>query len=79
MIKTRNDISYFEAVEILRQLVFGYWDIHQKGYLHRDIKPANIFYKNGIYKFGDFGFAIPLADIDRHKDYNVGSPVYMPP
>lgn len=49
------------------------------GYLHRDIKPANILYKNGIYKFADFGFTVPFAEIDSHKHYNVGSPIYMPP
>ena len=38
-----------------------------------------IFHKNGIYKYGDFGFAIPIADLNSHKHYNVGSPVYMPP
>lgn len=53
--------------------------MHNSGYLHRDIKPANIFYRNGTYKLGDFGFAIPRCELDKHKDYNVGSPVYMPP
>lgn len=64
---------------MLRQLVKGYHDIHLAGFLHRDIKPANIFYRNGMYKYGDFGFAIPVNEIQEHKNYNVGSPVYMPP
>lgn len=29
--------------------------------------------------YGDFGFTIPISDIPSHKNYNVGSPVYMPP
>ena len=53
--------------------------MYKSGYLHRDIKPANIFYKNGVYKIGDFGFAIPAKDSHEHRQYNVGSPVYMPP
>lgn len=57
----------------------GYLDVHGSGYLHRDIKPANIFYRGNSYKIGDFGFAIPRQEIDQHKNYNVGSPVYMPP
>jgi serine/threonine protein kinase len=79
MLKTRKNIPYFEAVEIMKQLILGYHEIHKTGYIHRDIKPANIFYKNGVYKYGDFGFAIPIADLASHKNYNVGSPVYMPP
>jgi serine/threonine protein kinase len=42
--------------------VTGYVDVYKSGYLHRDIKPANIFYRNGSYKIGDFGFAIPAKD-----------------
>jgi len=47
----------------MRQLIVGYYDIHKAGYIHRDIKPANIFYKSGVYKYGDFGFAIRYNDI----------------
>jgi serine/threonine protein kinase len=79
LLKQRRTIPYFEAVEVMRQLIEGYSDIHRAGYLHRDIKPANIFHKNGTYKFGDFGFAIPVSDLPNHRHYNVGSPVYMPP
>ena len=70
---------YYDAVEILQQIIKGYMDVFREGYLHRDIKPANIFYKKNQYKIGDFGFAIPIKDINQHKCYNVGSPVYMPP
>lgn len=63
----------------MRQLIKGYYDIYQAGFVHRDIKPANIFYKNGVYKYGDFGFCIPISEIHAHQHYNVGSPVYMPP
>jgi len=45
----------------MRQLIKGYYDIHQAGFVHRDIKPANIFHKNGVYKYGDFGFSIPIS------------------
>lgn len=59
MLKQKKQFPYYEAVEILKQLINGYNDIHKVGFLHRDIKPANIFYKKGVYKIGDFGFAIP--------------------
>lgn len=79
MLKLRKTIPYYEAIEIMRQLMNGYMDIYRIGYLHRDIKPANIFYRSNNYKIGDFGFAIPVNEVDKHKNYNVGSPVYMPP
>lgn len=78
-LKKRKNIPYPEAVEIIRQIINGYLDVCNSGYLHRDIKPANIFYKGNSYKIGDFGFAIPKKELDQHKNYNVGSPVYMPP
>lgn len=79
LLRQRRTFPYFEAVEVMRQLIQGYYDIHKAGYVHRDVKPANIFHKNGIYKFGDFGFTVPVADLAQHRHYNVGSPVYMPP
>lgn len=79
VLKKRKSIPYLEAVEILEQIIKGYIDITKSGYLHRDIKPANIFYRGNSYKIGDFGFAIPRQELENHKNYNVGSPVYMPP
>lgn len=48
----------------MKQIITGYFDIYKEGYLHRDIKPANVFYRKGVYKIGDFGFAIPIKDIN---------------
>lgn len=79
LLKKRKNIPYHESVEIIRQIINGYLDVYNAGYVHRDIKPANIFYKGNMYKIGDFGFAIPKKELDEHKHYNVGSPVYMPP
>lgn len=58
-LKQRKNIPYPESIEIIKQIISGYLDIYNTGYLHRDIKPANIFYKQNVYKIGDFGFAIP--------------------
>ena len=59
LLKKRKSFSYPEAVDIIKQIISGYLDVFNSGYLHRDIKPANIFYKGNSYKIGDFGFAIP--------------------
>lgn len=79
LLKQKKQFPYYEAVEVIKQIIIGYYDIYKNGYLHRDIKPANIFYKKDTYKIGDFGFAIPATDAHNHRHYNVGSPVYMPP
>lgn len=79
LLKQKKQFPYYEACEVVKQIINGYFDIYKQGYLHRDIKPANIFHKNGSYKIGDFGFAIPAKDSPQHRSYNVGSPVYMPP
>ena len=62
LLKQRKQFPYYEAVEITKQIIIGYYDVFKSGYLHRDIKPANIFYKSGSYKIGDFGFAIPAKN-----------------
>lgn len=59
LLKKRKNIPYLEAVDIIKQIINGYLDVYNVGYLHRDIKPANIFFKGNLYKIGDFGFAIP--------------------
>ena len=46
------------TVQILKGLEY----LHKtKKVIHRDIKPANVFHKDGVYKYGDFGFAIPVT------------------
>lgn len=47
--------------------------------MHRDLKPANIFMRGDVLKVADFGFAIRLEDVRKNSNYNVGSPLYMPP
>ncbi len=45
LLKQKKQFPYYEAVEILKQIIVGYCDIYNRGYLHRDIKPANVFYR----------------------------------
>jgi serine/threonine protein kinase len=63
----------------LRQLVSGYLDICQRGIVHRDLKPANIFFRDGVLKIADFGFAVKIDKCARPFSYNLGSPSYMAP
>lgn len=67
------------VLPIATQLIAGYLDIYRKGILHRDLKPANIFMRGDVLKIADFGFAVKLEDVKKNSNYNVGSPLYMPP
>lgn len=67
------------VLPIASQLISGYLDIYRQGLLHRDLKPANIFMKGDVVKIADFGFAVKIEDIKKNSNYNVGSPLYMPP
>ena len=67
------------ALQMIEQLVGGYLEIHRRNILHRDLKPANIFLKGDSLKIADFGFAIRSDEQRKTANYNVGSPLYMPP
>jgi len=45
------------ACEVLNQLLHGFKNLVELGYIHRDIKPANSLVDKGIHKVADFGFA----------------------
>ncbi|KAM3146326.1 hypothetical protein pb186bvf_001671 [Paramecium bursaria] len=68
------------AQEVLLQMMCGFKEITDKGYIHRDIKPANLFMKGDLFKIADFGFACQ-ADIKGKKKLDVccGTPLYMAP
>jgi len=42
---------------LLKDIVSGFVEIGQKGFLHRDLKLANIFINDDKAKIADFGFA----------------------
>lgn len=56
--KNKEKFSLKEAIDIISQVLSGYLHLSQSGFIHRDLKPANIFYQNGVYMIGDFGFAV---------------------
>lgn len=78
MIKEHKKMPENKAIDVLSQIINGYRGISRFGIVHRDLKPANIFFSESEVKIADFGFAIRNADLKKHSNYNVGSPVYMP-
>ena len=56
----------------------AYLSFWETGYIHRDLKLANIFVKDNDIRIADFGFVKRVSDPPKNN-YNVGTPVYMPP
>lgn len=56
-IRTRGFLEEREARKLIFEVYQGLKYLAEQNIVHRDIKIANIFYKNGIAKIADFGFA----------------------
>ena len=52
---------------IILQILKSVDYIHGLGYLHRDLHPGNIFYVQGCWKIGDFGFATNIASLNNEE------------
>lgn len=65
---------------MLREVIVGYYWMREHGLLHRDIKPANILIgQDGEARLGDFGFSTRDEEVDKDRNVNIGSPLYMAP
>ena len=69
-----------EALKVLREVLVGYYWMREHGLLHRDIKPANVLIgQDGEARLGDFGFSTRDEEVDKDRNVNIGSPLYMAP
>ncbi|WJX79737.1 Mitosis inhibitor protein kinase wee1 [Trifolium repens] len=64
-----------QVLEALYQVANALRFMHGKGIAHLDVKPDNIYFKNGVYKLGDFGCA---TLIDSSLPIEEGDARYMP-
>ncbi|KAF8015071.1 hypothetical protein BT93_H0764 [Corymbia citriodora subsp. variegata] len=64
-----------DALTFLHQLAELLLFMHTRGIAHLDIKPDNIYFKNGVYKLGDFGCATLL---NKSLPIQEGDTRYMP-
>ncbi|XP_042459199.1 wee1-like protein kinase isoform X5 [Zingiber officinale] len=71
-----QNIKREEAFKIIYQMAKALHFMHEKGIAHLDVKPENIYFKEGIYKLGDFGCA---TLIDKSLCVEEGDSRYMPP
>lgn len=46
-----------DAIEIFKQIMNGFFELHKHNIIHRDVKSENIFRKDGQWMIGDFGLA----------------------
>ena len=63
-INKRRRIPEPEAIEIVKQIIFGLAAMHKCNIIHRDLKTDNIMSHNGIYKIVDLGFAKMISETD---------------
>ena len=79
MLKKKKKLTETETIKILKDIVYGFVEIGDSGFLHRDLKLANIFMHENTAKIADFGFAKKNRFNTEKEKYNVGSPLYMSP
>lgn len=80
LLKREKHLPEAQAINVMRDLLYGFREILKHNIVHRDIKPANIFIHEGRFKIGDFGFAKKVEDLDQQLMKSiVGTPLYMSP
>lgn len=73
--KQNNDEN--EAKKIIKQILNGYEEINNCGFIHRDLKPENILIMNdNTLKITDFGFCEKMNNVSKKI---VGTDGYMAP
>ena len=79
-LKKKGRLSESEALNILIQILKGYYEMLKLGIIHRDLKPENILIQEGVFKLADFGFAKCVENFNKEiLKTLVGTPLYMSP
>ena len=74
-----KEMNLDDMMSVLKSVIDGLWELHDKGIAHHDIKTENIFLSeiNNLsfeIKLGDFGLSRTAPTIE-----NIGTPLYMAP
>ncbi len=77
-----GELSFSDAVELMRQICAGLDYAHRRGVIHRDVKPANVMVdEEGTVYITDFGLAKVLESSSELTATGtiMGTPFYMAP
>jgi serine/threonine-protein kinase len=75
-------MDYFEAINLMVQILNGIEYAHTEGFIHRDLKPSNIIIDaKGSAKIMDFGISKSIDEIESitMQDTRPGTLLYMSP
>lgn len=76
---SQHKIKYFsepEAINVIRQIMHGFQELHRRNVMHRDLKLENIFINGSHVILGDFGTAKVVKEM---TSTTVGTPLNMAP
>ncbi len=79
----KKSFGVMDSIHVIKQVITGLQQAHEKGILHRDIKPANLLVgANNQVKIVDFGISKSLLEDDQNltkENHFIGTLNYMAP
>ena len=83
LMEREKQLSFEEAIRIVREVAEALAHAHSYGLVHRDIKPDNVMLSAGHAIVADFGIARAVSEAGGEKltqtGMAVGTPAYMSP
>ncbi len=78
--KKKGPLPESKVIEILRQFITGYLEVHKLKIMHRDIKLSNLMLHKGKLKITDFGFSKIFEKFYEPVRHSIkGTPLTMAP
>ncbi|GBC02159.1 hypothetical protein RclHR1_04490005 [Rhizophagus clarus] len=73
LVKNYENFNWFNGLKVLRDIINGLYEIHQKQMVHRDFHIGNILFMSDNYNacISDMGLCKKIDDIDEKNIYGV--------